>query len=281
MKLQGLLNDEWILLHEPAFTPVSRAVQYGDGWFESIKVANGKVLFLEEHADRLMRTSKILACTIPPFWNKNYWETRIHQVCNVNNWKNARIKILIFREANGNYLPDAQNFGWMISGNELQDSRYNRNETGMVLKTFGQYPKPSEVLSLLKTTSAMRYVQAATFAMRNGADEAVLINQEERICEASSSNIFMVQNGLLTTPPLSEYCLDGVMRRVVLNLATELKMDVMEVPFIGFELQNADEVFLTNVIKGIRWVSEFDSNKYTNYQTSALLTEELNKRFIA
>jgi branched-chain amino acid aminotransferase len=280
MNLKGLLNDEWILLHEPAFTPVSRAVQFGDGWFETIKVANGKVLFLEEHADRLMRTSKILACTIPPFWNKNYWETRILQVCKENNWNNARIKILIFREASGNYLPDAQNFGWMITGNELQDSAYTLNEHGVVLKTFGQYPKPSEVLSILKTTSAMRYVQAATFAMRNGADEAVLINQEERICEASSSNIFMVQNGLLTTPPLTEYCLDGVMRRVVLKLATELNLDVLEVPFIGFELQNADEVFLTNVIKGIRWVSEFDSMEYTKYQTSALLIEELNKRFV-
>jgi 4-amino-4-deoxychorismate lyase len=71
-----------------------------------------------------------------------------------------------------------------------------------------------------------------------------------------------------------------VMRRTVLNLATELKLDVMEVPFIGFELQNAEEIFLTNVIKGIRWVSEFDSMEYTKYQTSALLIEELNKRFV-
>jgi len=256
------LNNGDLQVDEKLFGVTDRAWQFGDGIFESIRVSESKVLLMELHADRLARSAKMLGWLLPIFWSKDFWEEQILFLCQKNNWKNARIKIVVYRDCGGAYLPENDTISWIMHGEELPSKKFELNLEGLSTIEFSLLPKPSDILSIIKTTSALRYVQAARFALQNGVDDVLLTNQFGRFCEASSSNLFIVRENVLTTPPLSEYCLDGVMRSHILKLAKENGIEVDELPILKEDLIYADEVFICNAIKGIRWVSSFEENSY-------------------
>lgn len=239
-----------------------RLWQFGEGLFESVRVMNGAVPFINLHAARLSRSAKILGWAISPFWNKDFWEKQIQRFCEENHWDNARIKLIVFRQGSGTYMPQSSFFNWLITGSELSSAHFELNETGLRTIEYSQLPKPADYLSLLKTTSALRYVQAAHFAFQNQADEVLITNQFERFCEASSSNLFIVQGSSIITPALSEYCLDGVMRKAIIGLANEHGIECIETSLFRNDIVYADEVFLTNAIKGIQWVSSFEDTTF-------------------
>ena len=135
---------------------------------------------------------------------------------------------------------------------------------------YSDYKKSCQQLSNIKSGNALIYVLAGLYAKKNHFDDCLILNEHGRIAEAISSNVFIVKGETLYTPPLSEGCVDGVMRKVVIEKANENNIHVNEKAITQNEIQNADEVFLTNAINGITSIKLFQSKTFSTNFTSKL-----------
>jgi branched-chain amino acid aminotransferase len=131
-------------------------------------------------------------------------------------------------------------------------------------------------LSQIKTTNNIPHVLTGIYKRENNLDDCIVLNDQDRIVEAISSNIFLYKNNNIYTPSLDEGCMDGVMRKQVLKIAKDLTINVFEGMVNGSMLLQADELFLTNAIKGIEWVVAYREKRYFNKATKGIL-DELNK----
>jgi branched-chain amino acid aminotransferase len=136
--------------------------------------------------------------------------------------------------------------------------------------------KALSMVSDLKNSSALMYVVAAQFARAEGWDECILMNHFGQVCEGLTSNIFIVKGDKLITPTLDSACVNGVMRCYILwmldNAVEEREIEVGE-------LATADEILMTNAVKGIQWVRELNGKTYTN-KKALELTGLVNSRLI-
>src|SRR5207249_2147893 len=98
----------------------------------------------------------------------------------------------------------------------------------------------------------------------------LLLNVHDRICDATIANVFWIKNGTIYTPPLSEGCVAGVTRRYILEKIQSARHKIQEKVCEIIDLENADEIFLTNAIQGIRWVKQFRDKTYSNIQTRGI-----------
>lgn len=243
-----------------------RAVKYGDGFFETIHYNRSKALFLHLHTQRMIKTAKLLKFDFPAHWMPTFFEDQIKKLAAANHINNGRINIVFTRETEGFYLPLDKKFRYQINiepGNEKSDV-YALNEEGLKLGEYRELIKTSNYLSSLKTNNGLIYVMAALYAKANQLDECLIFNELGRVAEAISSNILLVKNETIITPPFSEYGIDGVMKKVVFQKAAAYGYQVEEYPIYPEDLFSAEEVWLTNVMKGVQWVSDYRGKTYGN-----------------
>src|SRR5690606_26411967 len=118
---------------------------------------------------------------------------------------------------------------------------------------FKDFYITKQLLSTLKTTNKMVQITGSIFANENGLDNCLLINDDKNVVEVLQGNLFMLKGTKLITPPLSDGCLNGIMRKQILSIARKIEgIEVSEESISPFDLQKADELFITNVIKGIQ-----------------------------
>jgi branched-chain amino acid aminotransferase len=145
------------------------------------------------------------------------------------------------------------------------------NDEGFVIDLYNEIKKPVNKISNFKTTSALPYVMAGIYAREKKLNDVLLVNDTNNIIESTNSNIFIVCNGVLYTPGLTDGCVAGVMRMQIINLALENKFKVYECGLTPQNLLIADEVFLTNAVKGMQWVVSYKMKRYFNKVTRELL----------
>ncbi|MCI4670576.1 MAG: aminotransferase class IV, partial [Bacteroidia bacterium] len=243
---------------------LNRAVKYGDGLFETIRIYEGKILFWEKHMDRLRRGMEILKlqANVDLFallLLKNVQFLIKEKEINGH----GRARIQIYRKGKGAYSPIDREPGYLIEvypfdGNTYQ-SLYPVN-----LCTYDEFRLSPSPLNGCKTSNALPYILASMYAQDEGFEDALLFTLDGYVSEASSSNIFFIQNKKLYTPPLSTFCLDGVMRSNIIQLASELKISLYEKKFKLNELKKAEAIFLTNTIRGIVPVNHLDGQTYAS-----------------
>jgi branched-subunit amino acid aminotransferase/4-amino-4-deoxychorismate lyase len=141
---------------------------------------------------------------------------------------------------------------------------------------YADIKKPINKLSNIKTGNALLYVMAGLAKQSMKLDECFLINENGGICESISSNIFVIKNGTLYTPPLNDGCVAGIMRKQIIALAANHKILVFESAVTDYTLSNADEVFLSNSIKGVQWVGQYKQKYYTN-KLAVFFIDKLNQ----
>ncbi len=255
----------------------NRALNYGDGIFETMKFANGRINFWEDHYFRLMAGMRILRMEIPMSYSPEYLEEQLSLTIAENNLTGnaARLKLLVFRKEGGFYTPESSEVEFLITVSPLKDPAYVLNAEGLEVDLFRDFYKQKSLLSTLKTTAATLYTVASIFRNENGLDECLLLNNDKHVVEAISANIFMVRDGIIYTPPLSEGCLKGVMRKQVLDLLPTMNIEVREEAFSPFDLQKADELFLTSTIRGVQWVKKYRKKHFEN-KLSTELVKRLN-----
>lgn len=272
-----IINNTIVDENAPYFAPSSRGYRYGDGFFESCKLSDGRILQLPLHADRIRKSALLLKLNLPTWWDEISWETTVLKACKDANFASARIRLTIFRDADGLYTPNDSNACMVTEINETKGvGPYQWNEEGLNIGTYKELVKNSNYTSTLKTCSALVYTLAGIYAKEHGLDDVVIFNEYGRPCESVSSNIFVVKGEFLLTPPISEYCIDGVMRKVIMQLADAYGYSIQERPISEIDLSASEEIFTTSATRGINWVADYQGKKLKN-TVSRVLFEQLVK----
>lgn len=242
----------------------NRSFLYGDGVFETLKIVNNKILFLEDHYFRLMASMRIIRMQIPMSFTLEYLEEQILELATVNKHQNsARIRFTVFRNEGGFYLPTDNSVSFMIQSTEILEIKYKFVKTSFEVDLYKDFIVPKQLLSTLKTANKITHVTASIFAKENDLDATLLINEDKNVIEAGNGNLFMLMGNQLITPPISEGCVNGIMRKQLIELAKKMdSIEVIEQAISPFDLQKADELFITNVIMGIQPITKYRKKEF-------------------
>lgn len=257
-------------------TIANRGFRYGDGLFESMRWMNGELKFAELHSDRIRKGMKALKLEGYSQVDTYFLREKVAELVRRNkSGANARVRFSVFRDSDGLYNPTTNKMGYAIEISKISESEYTANNKGLIVDIYDEIPKPVNLLSNLKTSNSLVFVLAGVFKNQHSLDEVLIINQNGFLCEAMSSNVFVVYNKEIYTPALTEGCIAGVMRHVVMKMAKENNLSIIEAQINPAILNQAEEVFLTNASKGIQWVMGYNNKRYFN-EVSRFLLRKLN-----
>lgn len=251
----------------------NRGFLFGDSVFETIKVLDSKVLFLEDHYFRLMASMRICRMEIPMNFTMEYFETQIlNLVQSLNNANSYRVRFSVYRDSEGFYLPKLRNVQFIVMASPLDLDLYVFGKENYEIELYKDFYVTKQLLSTLKTNNKMLQITGSIFADENGYDNCLVLNDEKNVVEALQSNIFMKTGNVLVTPPVSDGCLNGIMRKQVLEILKKVEgIEVKEASISPFDLQKADELFLTNVISGIQPITKYRKKEYITEFASDVL----------
>lgn len=261
----------------------NRSFLYGDGVFETLKIINGKILFFEDHYFRLLASMRIVRLQIPMSFTPEYLERQILDLVNqLHIQDSARVRLTVFRNEGGFYTPTDNSVSFVIQANGLEHKLYKIDDDKTYeVDLYKDFTISKQLLSTLKTTNKIIQVTAAVFAQENGLDSCLILNESKNVAEAVNGNLFMLLNNQLITPPLSEGALNGILRKQILKLAKATGgIEVLEKEISPFDLQKADELFVTNVITGIQPITKYRKKEFGTDFSKSLL-EKLNETIAA
>lgn len=269
-------NGQLYTENSKVFGASNRAFRYGDGLFETMRMMDGNLMYFKYHMERLFKGMDVLKIQYHKAFDPEFIASEIFSLARANKiYKNARIRFSIFREDGGWYTPDKNTFQYLIEIQGLEESQYNA-EKGLIVDVYKDLRKDFSAISALKTINALPYVLAGVFRKENQLDECILLNRDGNLVESISSNVFLVKDNKVYTPSISEGCIDGVMRKVVIELLKKKKIALYESKLPAALLEQSDEIFLTNTIKGIQSVVGIGPKRYFSKLSKDLL-QELNK----
>jgi len=251
----------------------NRAFLYGDAVFETVKIINNKILFLEDHYFRLMSSMRVIRMEIPMNFTMEYFEEQILSLIKINEFSvSSRARITVYRNDGGYYLPKNNNVSFLIHAVTLENTHYSIEEKEYEVDLYKDFYVTKQLLSSIKTANKLINITGSIYADENGLDNCILLNESKNVVEALQGNIFMLLGNRLITPPVSEGCLNGVMRKQILGLAKKIEnLEVVEETVSPFDLQKADELFITNVIKGIQPITKYRKKKFTTKVANQLV----------
>lgn len=264
-----------LLENSNVITTSNRSFLYGDGVFETLKIVNSKILFLEEHYFRLMASMRIIRMQIPMSFTLEYIEEQIMLVVNANEiQESARVRLVVYRNDGGFYMPEAYSVSFIIEAFSLENKKYLEKNNQYEVELYKDFLITKQLLSTLKTTNRIINVMASVFAKDNNYASCLLLNDEKNVIEAINGNIFMLKDNVLVTPPLTDGCINGIIRKQILGIAKTIdNLNVEEKSISTFDLQNADELFITNVITGIQSVTKYRKKEFGSLFASQLLNK--------
>ncbi len=267
-----------IISEDASVLTKNRAFLYGDAVFETVKIRDKKILFLEDHYFRLMSAMRVLRMEIPMNFTMEFLEEQILSIVENNQViDSARARITVYRNEGGYYLPQNNTVSYLIHAVGIENKAYSIENKRYEVDLYKDFYITKQLLSSLKTTNKIINITGSIYANENGLDNCLLLNDSKNVVEALQGNIFMLQGNKLITPPISEGCLNGVMRRQILGLAKKIEnMEVVEGVISPFDLQKADELFITNVIKGIQPITHYRKKEFST-NMALRLTAKLNE----
>jgi branched-chain amino acid aminotransferase len=261
-------NGKLIDPQTPIATAANRSLRFGDGVFETMYWDGQKIENLDFHFDRLFKGLTILQFDLSDGFTKDFLSEEIIKLCENNAATvRARVRLTIFREDGPLLLPVGNKPVFIIESAAYPEE----NLTPLRLTIYKGEMKSTGVLSNLKTNNYLLNTLAIQFAKSNGFDDAIILNSRGNICEASSSNLFMVQKGVLFTPALSQGCVAGTKRRELLEILPSLGFQVEETIITKDMIFEMEEIFLTNSIRSIRPVICIDNTYYSRELTGMLV----------
>ena len=249
-------------------TAFNRSLRYGDGIFETMYWNGQRIQNLSFHLDRLFRGLAILQFDLLSGFTREFISGEILNLCR-NNGQNgkARIRLNVFREDGRMLVPVKNKPVFIIESSRLQEE----NKPALRLTIFEEEMKSTGKLSNLKTNNYLLNILSVQFAKENGFDDALILNIAGNICEASSSNVFFIRNGVLLTPALTEGCVAGTKRRQLLETLPGLGFEVKETMITRQMLAGMEEAFLTNAIRGIHAIKYIDTLEFSTERTDTLV----------
>ena len=244
----------------------NRGYKYGDAVFETMKVVHGKIFFWEDHYFRLMASMRIMRMEIPMDFTMEFLEAELLKTVNANGLatSTARVRLSVDRGNGGKYRPVSKSISFNITAEKMDHDFYtiNKNQSYTV-DLFKDFFVAPGLLSTLKTNNKAINVIGSIYAEENALDNCLLLNTNKSVIEALNGNLFLVLGESIKTPPIADGCLKGIMRKQIIEVIVNSGDYVVEEASISpFELQKADELFLTNVIKGIQPILKYRKKEY-------------------
>jgi len=274
------INGNIIKSSDASLSVLNRGFNYGDSLFETVKVIKGKILFWEDHYFRLMASMRILRMEIPMSFTLEFLENEIINLITTNKLKdkNSRVKLSIYRDASGIYLPDCNDISYIITSKTLSHNSYEIKKEHYQVDLFKDYFVAANLLSNLKTNNRVINVVGSIYAKENNLNNCFLLNTNRHVIEALNGNIFLVNGTTIKTPPLPDGCIKGVMRKQIIEIVnTTDYYSLDESSISSFELQKADELFISNIIIGIQPITQYRKKSFGNNVSTELLNK-LNKK---
>ncbi|HUH18497.1 aminotransferase class IV [Albibacterium sp.] len=265
-------NGRFYHTEEAIFRVTNRSYRYGDGLFETMRWENREIQLLNYHVDRLQKSMDALKMEGGKLFNSSFIHQKVTSLLEKNQLieSECRIRFSVFRDGEGLYTPQTNQSAYVIEVNKLDKKVNVNNQSGLIVDIFQDHRKPQNSLSNIKSSNAILYVLAGIYRKKHGLDDVLLINESGFLVESSSSNFFVWYNGMLYTPALSEGCVDGVMRRSILEFARENEIEIIEAQINPHILNEADEIFLTNAIHGMQCVLGYKKKRYFNHLSKDL-----------
>jgi branched-chain amino acid aminotransferase len=255
--------------------PYQRAIFYGDAIFETLRVVHGRAPLLERHIVRLKKGLYTLGFEVPDNWDVPFFEAEIAKISPLN----ARVRLTVYRSEGGLYFPENNTPQCLCTATKLPSPLLEWATIPLQIGVCERVRLPIDDFSGVKTLNAPRYVQAAIEARKAGWDDGLVLNSANRVCEATSSNVFWWKNGALHTILLTEGCVAGVMRELLIELAQKADIEVLELAVTPKDISTADELFLTNAVRGIVPVGQLAGKIFQTNRTMQLFNI-LQKYFI-
>ncbi|WP_298318808.1 aminotransferase class IV [uncultured Aquimarina sp.] len=268
------INGNLLTDNEATLSITNRGYAYGDALFETIRVNSGTILFWEDHYFRLMASMRILRMEIPMNFTPEFLQQEILDLIEKNGLTNSsvRVKIMVNRQEGGLYTPTVNSVDYSISVKPLTTKFYTLSNDLYEVTLFKDHYVAADLLSTLKSNNKLVNILGGIFAKENGFENCLLLNANKMVIEALNGNLFLIKGNKIKTPPVSDGCLKGVLRTQLLRILEKLpEYEIEEASISPFELQKADELFITNVITGIQPISKFRKKEYESEVTRRLL----------
>jgi len=243
----------------------NRAFLYGDSVFETLRIIDNKIIFWEDHYFRLMSSMRIIRLDIPDNYSPDFLQENIlklHRLVSKNG--HSRVRINVFRFSKGKYSPFENTASFIISCEDIINSEYIINRGDYAVDLFKDYYLDSQLISSLKTNNKIINVVASIYAKENGLNNCILLNKEKFVAEFINSNIFIIKNDQIFTPSLNSGCLNGVLRKNLINILKKHSFTICEKDISTFDLTQSDEIFGTNIVQGLFSVSKYRKKDYSN-----------------
>ena len=258
-------NSEFINEQDLIIKSSNRAFNYGDGFFETIKIINSKPFNFPAHYARFS-----LACEVLKLKHKETLISLlsvINNLINQNKLINGSVKIHVSRREGGKYQPKYNGCEVMI--NTCSGLGFEQN-IPVTLCLFSDEVKTIGRLSNIKSVNAGVSVLGAIHAKELGFENAILRNTNGNYIEATNSSLFIIKDNVIYTPPISDGCIDGTMRAWILN-----NYKLIEKSLSLTDIKQSDEVFITNALTGITAVKTVEESVFTNFNYANKLQNKL------
>lgn len=270
-----MINFNGTILEKGMLALENRGYKWGDALFETLKVVNSKILFWEEHYFRLMASMRILRMEIPMTFTMEFLEQEILKTVDFNNLNSSAVKVrLNIDRGEGDKFFSKKTINYSVETEKLETDQYSTFDVSntYTVDLFKDYFIAPGLLSTLNTNNKILNVLGNIYAKENDLDNCFLLNNDKNLVGALNGNVFLVNGNSIKTPPTSDGCLNGIMRKQIVELTKSIKdYEIEEASISVFELQKADEVFITNVILGIQPVLTYRKKNYETKISQDLL----------
>jgi branched-chain amino acid aminotransferase len=272
-----LHNDAMVSSGTKIISADNRSFRFGDGLFETMRMVDGRIALINYHLERLLASLAVLKFELPAHFTAAYLAKQIQHIAAQNQQEQAaRIRLTVYRSDGGLYDHENNFPNYIIQTWKQETAQPAFPATGLTTGIFTKARKTCDDFSHIKSNNYLAYVMAALWAKKNSLDDAFVINNFNRVADATIANIFVVKDGTISTPALTEGCVGGVMRRFLIRKIKEENMPLVETGIEPEALYSANEIFLTNAISGIKPVGQCGECRY-----DAELSGYLFEKFVA
>lgn len=280
MPLYYSLDKKFFAENELRIHPDNRSFRYGEGLFETIRLHKGMIPLWDLHWKRLSESLPKLYFELPGHFNETELKGEIFRVAKRNQCLDAaRVRITLFKGEGGIWESPSSQFHSLVQCWPLEKKEFSMNKNGLDIGLFEAGRKSCDSFSNLKTNNYLLYVLAAQYAKREKLNECLVLNQHGRVCDATIANVFFSKDGIIHTPNLEEGCINGVMRGFLLQQLRNAGFQVKEGAYLPDEIVEADEIFLSNAMHGLRWVKQWGNRNYRFQQASTIFHRFISPLF--
>lgn len=260
MGLQIWLDGELVDERDAKISVFDHGLLYGDGIFEGIRFYNGRVFLLEEHIERLLDSARAIVLKMP--WTREEISQAVCQTIRANGLNDGYVRLVVTRGIGSlglsPYLCPAPSMFVIASSISLYPEEHY--EKGLALVTCStRRSSPGALSPQVKSLNYLNNILAKIEALKAGAVEGLMLNEQGYVSECTGDNIFIVKKGGIVTPPISDGALDGITRQVIFELAAEAGLPIAEKSLTRYDIFTADECFLTGTAAEVIPVVDLDT----------------------